>query len=261
MDSTFSQTTVSQRPGFWAAQFGPSSTRLQNGFDVTFGLILPILCFIADPIVFKSFPLMGRPLMEDYQLFAYVLSTVEMGFFLVWRTFPAKVNKLAPLFAGVFFIGACFSLAVGVAMLPITAWTLFIFIGLLGLIPFVSAFVYLRNGVRALKTQAHDLSLASRLTVATLSGLLVISSLTVGSIYVDNSISNSVDTLIYGNGVQAEAATNRLKWFRFIPGKYCNRLALAYGAEWNPDKREVLRRAYEEITGEDLELRQRMLAD
>jgi hypothetical protein len=261
MDSILSQTTVAQRPGFWAAQFGPNRTSLQDGFDVTFGLILPILCFIADPVVFKSAPIFGPALLEDYQLFAYLMSTVQMGFFLAWRTFPKKVNALSPLFAGMFLSGACFSALIGVAMLPITIWTLLIAIGLLGLIPFVTAFVYLRTGIRALRAQANHSSLASRITVGGLSGVLAISSLVLASVYVDNTISSSVDTLIYGTAVEAEAAANRLRRAPFIPLKQTNRIALAYGREWNTEKKATLGLVYWELTGEDAGLRQQMLSD
>ena len=259
MNSILSQTTVTKRSGFWAAQFAPDSTPLQDGFDTTFGLILPILCFILDPIVFKSPPILSPPLLEDYQLFAYLVSTIEMGFFLVWRTFPARLKVLSPLFGGVFLLGACFSFAIGVAMLPITVWALLIAIGLVGLIPFVSAFVYLRMGIRALRAQA--LPNASRISTAALSGLLVLSSLVVASIYVEDSISTSVDTVIYGNAVEADAAINRLKWHRFVPLKETNRLALAYGREWDTEKRAILSRAYWEITGDDIARNQRMLVD
>jgi hypothetical protein len=223
--------------------------------------VLPIVCFIADPVVFKSFPLFGRALLEDYQLFAYVMSTVQMGFFLAWRTFPKRVNALSPLFAGVFLSGACFSALIGVAMLPITVWALFIFIGLLGLIPFVTAFVYLRTGIRAMRAQANQLPLASRITVAGLSGVLAISSLVVASVFVENTISSSVDTLIYGNAVEAEAAAKRLSWFPFIPLKQTDRIASAYGREWSTEKKATLGRVYWELTGEDVGLRQQMLSD
>jgi hypothetical protein len=261
MDSILSQTAVTQRPGFWASQFGPNRTPLQDKFDIVFGLVLPILCFLLDPVVFKSFPLFGRALLEDYQLFAYVLSTVEMGFFLAWRTFPNRLNALSPLFAGVFLIGACFSFVIGVAMLPVTLWTLLLFIGVVGLIPFVSAFVYLRNGVRALKTQAIDSPFASRLTVTMVSGVLVLSSLVVGTVFAENSISDSVDTVIYGSGYEAELAANRLRWVPFIPLKQTNRIASAYGREWDTQKKATLGRVYWELTGETAGLRQQMLSD
>lgn len=261
MAAIFSETPVIQGPGFWARQFGPNRTGGQDAFDVTFGLILPILCFMADPIVFKSLALIGRPLLEDYQSFAYVVSTVEMGFFLVWRTFPARANTLSPVFGGVFLLGACVSGLIGVIMLPLTLSTLLFVIGLVGLIPFLTAFVYLRTGIRALNVEANVSPFAPRITVATLSGLLVIGSLVVACTFAENSISASVDTVIYGNAVEAEAAVNRLKWIRFIPAKHTTRLALAYGREWNDEKKAILARAYWEITGDDVDRWSRMLAD
>lgn len=236
--------------GFWKEQFGPNRTGTQDVFDVTFGLVVPILCFVVDPVVFKSFPLLGRAFLEDYQLFAYVVSTVEMGFFLVWRTFPTKAKSLSPLFAGVLLAGACFSFVIGVAMLPLTAWALLFIIGVLGLIPFASAFVYLRNGIRAMKAQP-DLPLASRITTATFSGVLVISSLIFASVYVESRISAAMGDVLFGNTIEVEAATNRLKCFGFIPLKHTNRLALAYGDEWDADKKATLGRVYWELTGED----------
>ncbi len=247
--------------GFWANQFGPNRSDAQDGFDVAFGLVLPILCLIADPVVFKSFPLFGPALLEDYQLLAYLVSTVEMGFLLVWRTFPTKVNAFSPLFAGVFLFGACFSLVIGVVMLPLTMLTMFFVIGLLGLMPFFSAFVYLRNAVRAMKAQPNHASPFSKLSLATLSGLFVIVPLVFATVYAEDSMSASVEAMIYGNATQAEAAANRLKRFRFIPLKHSNRLARAYNQEWDHAKRDILRRTYRDITGEDIELRQRMLWD
>ena len=247
--------------GFWTKQFEPNRTSAQDTFDVVFGLVLPVLCLVADPLIFKSFPVFGPAILEDYQLLAYVVCTVEMGFFLVWRTFPKQVNAFSPLFAGMFLIGACFSVVIGLAILPVTLLTILLVIGLLGLIPFVSAFVYLRNGVRALKAQPNHTPLVSRLLLALLSGFFVIVPLFFATVFVERSISASVETMIRGNVTQAEAAANRLKWFRFIPLKHSNRLAEAYGREWDDQKKAMLSRAYWEITGEDIDLRQRMLAD
>ena len=94
-----------------------------------------------------------------------------------------------------------------------------------------------------------------------LSGVFVISSLGLATVAVDEAISASVDTLILGNAVEAEAAANRLKWFPFIPLKHYDRLGFAYSTERNAEKRATLGRVYWELTGEDIDQRQRMLAD
>lgn len=247
--------------GFWAKQFDSNRTSAQDKFDVAFGLVLPILCLMADPVVFKSFPLFGHAFLEDYQLLAYVVCTVEMGFFLVWRTFPTKVNAVSPLFGGVFLIGSCCSLLIGLAMLPLTFMALFFVIGLLGLMPFISAFVYLRNGVRAMNAQRNLAPLFSRLSLAVLSGLFVFVPLVFATVFVERSMSASVDTMIYGNVAQAQAAAHRLKWFGFIPLKHTDRLADAYGREWDDKKKAVLLQTYWDITGEDISRRQNMFID
>jgi hypothetical protein len=247
--------------GFWTKQFDSNRTSAQDKFDMVFGLVLPILCLVADPVVFKSFPLFGHAFLEDYQLLAYVVCTVEMGFFLVWRTFPKKVNAFLPLFGGVFLIGSCFSLLIGLAMLPLTLMTVLFLIGLLGLMPFISAFVYLRNGVRAMNEQRNHAPLFSRLWLAVLSGLFIFVPLVFATVCVERAMSASVDTMIYGNVAQAQAAANRLKWFGFIPLKETDRIADAYGREWDDKKKAVLLQTYWDITGEDITRRQNMFMD
>jgi hypothetical protein len=80
-------------------------------------------------------------------------------------------------------------------------------------------------------------------------------------VFVENTISRSVDTLIYGTAVDAEVAANRLRWFPFIPLKQTNRIAFAYAREWNTEKKATLGRVYWELTGEDAGLRERMFND
>lgn len=245
---------------FWAAQFGSNRTEAQDTFDIAFGVALPILCLVADPFVFKGAPLWGLPLLEDYQLVVYLISSVEMGFFLLWRTFPKQLNRFAAPFAGVFVAGAIFSAAIGLAILPFSLVGLLLLIGVLGFTPFLTALVYLRTGVRALRSQVNA-PVSLRLTTAALSGVLVIGALGLASQYIENAISASVDTMVAGNVIETRAAASRLKSFRFIPGKHLDRLAIAYANEFDPTKRDVLKNAYKEITGEDVEIRQQRLAD
>jgi hypothetical protein len=89
MSSILWEPVVPNKPRFWARQFAVVRTPDQDKFDAIFGVILPVLCFMVDPIVFKG-GINGGPELEDYQLIAYLISTVEMGMFLVWRTFPNR---------------------------------------------------------------------------------------------------------------------------------------------------------------------------
>jgi hypothetical protein len=68
---------VVERASFFSRQFRPGRTKSQVIFDVVFGVVGPILCFTADPIVFKSSWLgLGEALFSEYQLFAYLVSTL-----------------------------------------------------------------------------------------------------------------------------------------------------------------------------------------
>ena len=142
---------------------------------------------------------------------------------------------------------------IGVLILPYSVIGLmFLLIGALGFTPFLTALVFFRNGFRALRANVNNSTLLYRLSVATLSAVLVVGLPFLASIQLDRTISASVDTIIAGNVTEAEAAEARLKWFRFVPFKHRAALASAYSLESDPAKRDVLRRVYENMTGEDI---------
>ena len=260
MSQVFTQTTAAKRPGFWARQFARDSTPAQDKFDVIFAIIMPILVLAGDPVVFKH-GIFGRPILEDYQFIAYVVSAVEIGFFLGWRTFRKRVSNFAAAFGGLFLVGATFSAVIGLTILPYSLIGLMLLIGVLGFTPFFTAFVFLRNGIRALRVQINHSSSEWRFLAAMLGGVLLVGLPVLASIQMENAISASVNTLVSGNVIQATEAANRLKWFRFVPDKYSNQIAEAYGREFDPSKRAILKQAYNDITGDDIEIRHQMLAD
>ena len=261
MQSILPGTPVAPVQGFWSRQFGPHRTNGQDAFDAIFGLVLPIACFLVDPIVFKSTAMFGPPVLEDYQLVAYVVSAVEMGMLLVWRTFPKLARTFAPAFAGIFLVGAFFSTVVGLAILPFTLMGLLMVIGLPGLTPFFSAFVYLRNSVRAMKVQAKDSTLLLRFVVAALGAMLFVGLPIRASVQVDRAMSVSVNRLVSGSAVEAEEAAHQLKRFRFVSAKHRNQMAEAYVREQDPVKKDIIKRVYQDIAGDDIEIRWAMLLD
>jgi hypothetical protein len=261
MNPILSQTFGAKKPRFWARQFAPIPTRAQDRFDIVFAVVLPVLCLAIDPLVFKG-DSFGVPLLQDYQLLAYLVCTVEMGLFLTWRTFRRPLVEFAPVFAGVFFAGTIFSVVIGVVILPYSVIGLmFLLIGALGFTPFLTALVFFRNGVRSLRANVNNSTIMFRLAVAALSAALVMGLPFLASIQLERAISASVDTVVAGNVTDAEAAEARLKRFRFIPFKHSGEIATAYALEHDPAKRDVLRRVYKNITGEDIEVRRARFDD
>lgn len=137
------------KPTFWQRQFLPQTTAKQTRFDWVFGVILPIICFAFDPIVFRDGDALGMWL-GKFQVFAYVLSIASIMSMAAWLLWRERLGWAIPFLAGLFAAGSVVSLIVGIALLPLSLLGLIILIGVLGFTPFFTAFVYLRNSYRAL---------------------------------------------------------------------------------------------------------------
>jgi hypothetical protein len=135
--------------GFWRRQYDGAPTRAQRRFDVTFGIVMPVVCLVCDPFVFRGGVIHDRGLYQQYQLYAYAISALEMVALCAWL-FPAgRAGRRPAALAGMLFAGALFSFWVGFSILPYSFFGLVVIIGVLGFVPFLTAFVYLRNGWRA----------------------------------------------------------------------------------------------------------------
>ena len=91
--------------GFWKSQFAAQVTRPQILFDVTFGVIAPILCFVFDPIVFRSW-LFGPPLLGDYQTVAYLFSGLQIILLCFWLLTGSGGKILNSFIGGTLLSGA-----------------------------------------------------------------------------------------------------------------------------------------------------------
>ena len=154
--------------GFWKRQFQTQSTRAQRKFDWLFGVILPVICFAFDPIVFTNQTFLG-----NYKTFGYVLSFVSIMAMAAWLIWGAKLKWLNAILAGLFIVGSVVSLGIGIIIFPISLLGLIILIGALGFTPLFTSIVFLRNSVRAFraakpflerKTLVYSFSLAALLT-------------------------------------------------------------------------------------------------
>ena len=251
--------------GFWRRQFAPIPTKAQDTFDSIFAVVLPIACVVADPIVFKAVMpgLRGHAILADYQLVAYLVTTFEIGLFLTWQTFRLRLRPYAPAFAGFFFAATFFSIAIGLALLPYSIVGLIVIMGALGFIPFLTAFVFLRNAIRAMRIQVTAASLQLRFALAVTSAVLVLALPIFINMTVENAVGSTVNSMIDGDETQAQLAALRLRKFQFVPSKFTEQIAEAYLHEGNAVKRSTFNAVYRDITGEDLEVRSpiMMIAD
>jgi hypothetical protein len=136
--------TAPARP-FWQRQFGPEPSRWQVAFDLAAGILLPLVCLAADPIVFRGDSFMP-PLLGHRALLCYAAIGTSLLALALWLL----CRRPAALLAGFLLAGALFALLLGVFLLPFSMIGLFANgLGALGLSPFLTAFVFWRNGLRA----------------------------------------------------------------------------------------------------------------
>jgi hypothetical protein len=244
---------------FWKRQFQAQPTNAQKIFDWIVGVGLPVICFVFDPIVFKTSDL-GNPLFGTFKPFAYLLSFVSimaMAAFLIWG---AKLNWLNGFLAGLFLCGGIVSFIVGLILFPFSVIGLFLLIGILGFTPLFSSFVYFRNGFRALQTAKPFLE-KSVLIYSVIFGALF--SVVVPAV-VNIDINRSLENIKHGDAQNVQEESLKL-WIAaplvnteelFITYRYTSEYTSA-GAE----KREAIAALYKDMTGEEIENKLRKVMD
>jgi len=136
-------------PGFWARQFKGEITRGQRKFDWIFGVILPVICFYFDPIVFRNNAGdIGPALLGKISNFAHVLSFAAVLGTIAWLLWGEKLGWLNASLAGLFAVSSVAALAIGIFISPYSLLGLIVLIGALGFTPFFTSFVLLRNSIR-----------------------------------------------------------------------------------------------------------------
>lgn len=195
------------KTSFWQRQFQAEPTDGQKSFDTMFGIVLPIVCFFFDPIVFRTGGF-GGALAGEYKPFAYLLSFVSIMALLAFKLWGEKLKWLNGLLSGLFAAGATVSLIVGIVLFPFSIMGLIIFIGILGFTPLFTAFVYWRNAVRAHKTA---LPILGRALSARMMILAALFSLTIPAV-LNANIQKQLEIMKTGNAQEIRRAAQNLKY-------------------------------------------------
>jgi hypothetical protein len=241
---------VGSRGEFWRRQFALPATSWQRYFDVMFGILAPIVCVVADPIVFRSGGF-GRPWIP-YATGAYIFMALEILTLTVWLALPKKSPLLNVALAGPLFAGGLASIGLGIRMLPISLIGLIAVIGVLGFTPFLTGFVFLRNGLRAWRSLQGVDGLVLRREIAFLFAFLTMSMAIAGEWAGHRSV---VPLIAEPNSPRA------LQLARWLGTSRADDLYLAWEKETDPVRKDRLAKTFREVTGQDVETRQSVLRD
>lgn len=246
--------------GFWQRQFAPSVTKGQIVFDIIFGAVAPILCFVFDPIVFRG-GMFEPPLWPEYQVFAYLFSGLLIALLCLWLLSAPGFGFVRDLIGGALMSGVMFCLAIGIVLSPFSAMGLMLGIGIFGFTPFLTALVYLRNGYRALRTQRNRALDLSRVLTLLIGLLLASAAPALLSVAIHQAVTKSISEIVQGDSEHALRAARRLMPLRFFAEADLDQIVQAYIAESDPTKKQVLKNCYHEVTGGDIDERVNILQD
>lgn len=236
---------ATRRPSFWRRQVTGQSTWPQVVFDVAFGIVFPLVCLIADPIVFREEgALSGRGVLADYALFAYLFIGLQALALAAWLLLGRRLAAGGAWFAGPLAAGAIFAGVVGLAILPLSLIGLLFIIGILGFTPWLTSFVYVRNALRAYAGAGGVLRPAARRLLA-VAGLLC--SL-LPSFAIDTYIRRETEDLLR-HPQRSGGLVERWGLIR------TERIIDAYEQCPPGPRREALASLYRRLTAEDIEVR------
>ena len=236
-----------QRLPFWRRQFAPEVTRGQIACDVAAGVLLPIGCLLADPIVFRP-----RGFLAPFATMAYATIALSILGLTAWLL----LRRPAFFLAGAFAAGAALSFLLGILLLPYSLFGLMIILGALGFAPFATAFVYLRNSVRAyeLGSTRHDPTVVPHPGTSLMTGVafflvLVLPATTVT--LVRSEVARVADRAVSSGDLAASVAIlQRMRWL-----VESDTLVWAYQKETAPEWRRRLAELYRSLTGKRIEER------
>jgi hypothetical protein len=237
---------MEERPGFWRQQVTGPGTDWQKYFDVFLGMLAPIVCLVFDPGVFRQDSL---NLFDDLPLlraFAYVFIAIQIPALAVWLFVPRRTPILSAALGGCFVAGGVLSFALGAKMFPVTLVGMFLLIGFLGLTPFLTAFVFLRNATRALGLAR------TTLLVPVLTGLAIVGALVplLPAYGAQRASAQAMARLI--ENPDSDAALSRVRW---LGSWRRDDLVDAYEKEQHPRRKANLAKAYQKLAGERIEER------
>jgi hypothetical protein len=252
------------KPKFWARQFNSEVTRAQTIFDLVFGIIAPVLVLIFDPFVFRnSGDMLIQSPLAHLSVFAYVGISIGILILSIWLIGYQRIQQGHGFFVGVLGVGAVFSLLVGIVLLPYSLFGLLIGLGILGFIPFLTAFVYYRNAARAHQWAMHNQPL-NKIAFSALLILGLILTLVLPSVLqwqTTRYVSQSVDAILHGSPQVAEQGITDLKRAFWCSGYCYDAMVTEYIEETNQARRTFLEHAYQKLTGKSIIRRAEMFED
>ncbi len=230
----------------------PSTTQVPRSLgslvvDLVFGALGPAACFAFDPIVFRG----DGAMLGHWRGGAYVFAGFEVLALLAWLGMPRRTRWGAACLGGILAVGAVGAFLIALALAPIAVPASLVGIGLPGLVPWFTGWVFLRNGRGAFRAAAADGGRPRGAGTATLLGVALACALPAGvQIRAHRVVDRSVAELVRGEPGGIQAAVRRLS---VTPWALDLRpLVQAWRAAEDGATRARFAMVYEQVTGRSI---------
>lgn len=238
---------------FWRVK--PQNVPLKRwAVDVFAGVVFPILCFYYDADGGASMPnALGMFYGGPIQVLLYVAVALQLTALVSWWICPRHLLWLIGALAGVLMVGALLALSIAVAMIPLTLMGLLFLIGVLGLAPWYTSFIFFRNAREAFRTVDRS-GRPSHAGVAgvVLGALIAVAFPMTAEWWVRRDVRHLIAAIENGNSGGAVAATYRLKlvappqYLKPVRNQYFQSTDAGRQAEYASTYREITRRGIDE---------------
>lgn len=249
----FSEASVDYRTRFWAKQYEPQVTPGQVAFDFFGGALLPLICLWFDPLVFQSNGF-GEPMLAKVKVAAYCFIVVQIATLIFWLSFGRHLGHFAGIQAGILFAGALGSGLLGIVLFPFSLIGLLAVIGVLGFSPFLVAWIFLRNWLRARRNALRSREPFPRLSCWVAGCLVVVVPIVVQPI-VMRQTSQLLSAAVDGNEPATGQALKQLSRWSWVLRALANmdKLAIEFERETDSARRDRIAMVYETVAAERVE--------
>ena len=218
-------------------------------FDFGFGVIAPVICLIVDPVVFKGASFLADGgLLAPFKVAAYTAVGLGVAALAIWLIFRPRLLTHSDFFAGIFLMAQVSAFLTAVIILPMSIIGIGMG-GILGLIPFVTAFVFSRQHKQA---QIDSAALPHRRR-NTFVAMFAVIAIPIFLQWTTSRYVGSAVRTILTNADSTPAAVGQLK-AAFWCGNECffDIAHEYYKASKDPARRQYLANIYHDITGGDI---------
>ena len=237
---------------FIARQWDDAPSARQRHFDVVFGVLAPPLLFVTErPLIAAMDPIGAHDGIVIGRVYALPLALVAAVTLVLWHRvdrLPARFRGLAHLLcAGLFAAASAVSCGVGLLLLPMSLVGLFVLVGVLGFVPFLTSYALLRNALRArrraVRSQPQTWSGTSTWIVSVgVAGAVLLGAAAFG--FGAKRLSwRDTDVLLGKRDGDARAALRRMRVLRVFPGVPLRRLDREFIAAHNAADGDRIERA------------------